>query len=66
MKTYSQILFLFVGGPQLGLQDEFTSRPQLAVHAFKRALQAGVAPIEVQPLGDTQGEDDVILFMHHV
>lgn len=48
--------------PSLGLQDEFTTWSQLLVHSGKHSLQAIITPVQVDPFGDAESQDGVILF----
>lgn len=60
--SYRQILPPTVGGPLLWLQDEPTSRAEVSVYPVEEALEAGVSPIQVDPLGNTEAQDYVILW----
>lgn len=59
---YRQLLPPHIGLPGLRLQDEHASRAEMSVDSFEEPLQATVSPVQVNPFGNTQAHDHVILW----
>lgn len=60
--SHREFLPLAVRDPGLRLQDEHASRTQVSEHSVEEALQATVSPVQVDPLGNAEAQDDVILW----
>lgn len=61
--TYRQFLPPHVGLPGLRLQDEQASWAQMSVNSLKEPFEATVSPVQVNPFGDAQAQDHVILLL---
>lgn len=57
-----QLLPPHVGLPGLRLQDEHASRTEMSVDSLEEPLEAAVSPIQVNPFGDAQAHDHVVLW----
>ena len=62
--THSQFLLPGVGGERLWLQEQSPARPQMSEHLPEGSAEAGIAPVEVDPLGETESQNHVILWTH--
>ena len=60
--TYSELLLALVRSPQLSFNNQFTPRPQLKKHSAERSLETGIAVCQVNPFGDAQCQNHIILF----
>jgi len=60
-RSHRELLPPHVGVPGLRLQDEDAPGAEVAVDPLEEPLEAAVAPVQVDPLGDAQAHDDVIL-----
>lgn len=58
---YRQLLPLAVGAPGLGLEDEKSAGTKVAIHSVEEASETDVTPIQVNPLSDTQTQNDIKL-----
>lgn len=59
--TYREVLPLLVRRIRLSLQNEFPAGPELPEHPVEDSFEAGVAPVELEPFGDAEAENDVEL-----
>lgn len=59
--TYRQLLPPHVGLPGLWLQDEEASWAQVSVSSLEEPFEAAVSPVQVNPFGDAQAQDHVVL-----
>ena len=55
-RRYGEILSASVGAPGLWLEYEYSTGAQMAMHATKSTFEAGIAPVQLEPFGDGQGE----------
>jgi len=61
MQTYGQLLLALVRSPRLSFQHQLTTRPQLAKHSNKCSFESGIAVHQVNPFGDAQRQNHIIL-----
>lgn len=59
--SYRQLLSPDVGLPGLGLEDEHASGTEMSIDPLEEPLEAAVPPVEVNPFGDAQAHDHVVL-----
>ncbi len=52
-----------VGLEGLGLQDEHPPRAKVVVDLPEESLDPGVSPVEVDPLGETEAQDDIVFWL---
>lgn len=60
-QTYCQVLPPGIGPEGLRLQDKHSSRPKVAVDLPEQSLQPVIPPVQVDPLGKAEAQDDIIL-----
>lgn len=60
--SYRKLLPPHVGLPGLWLQDEHASRTEMSVDSLEEPLEATVPPVQVNPFGNAQAHDHVVLW----
>lgn len=60
--SYRQPLPPHIGLPGLWFKDKHASRMKMSVDPLEEPLETTVSPIQVNPFGNTQAQDHVVLW----
>lgn len=60
--SYRQLLPPHIGLPGLWLQDEHASWAEMSVDSLEEPLEATVSPVQMNPFGNAQAHDHVVLW----
>lgn len=60
--SYRQLLPPHIGLPGLWLQNEHASRTEMFVDSLEEPHEATVSPVQVNPFGNAQAQDHVVLW----
>ncbi len=59
--SYADILLFAVRGERLRLNNEHASGSKVKVHLTEESLNSLISPVEMNPFGQTQRQNDIIL-----
>jgi hypothetical protein len=59
--SYADILLFAIRGERLRLNNEYPSGSKVKVHLTEESLHSLVSPVEMNPLGQTQRQNNIIL-----
>ena len=62
--THCQLLPPGIRLPRLGFQDQSASRSQVAIDLTEEVANTIITPVEMNPLGKGETEDDIILRLY--
>ena len=57
--TYADFLLPGIRGERLRFNNEATSRTKVEIDLTEEPLDSFISPVEVNPLGQTEGENDI-------
>jgi len=62
--TYGKIFLASITGPWLRLQNEHSPWTKISKDALKKSFHSRIPEIQMDPLGDTETQDDIKLGLH--